>query len=205
MTARMPDVEKPILVLDAMGVIYRVGDDVADLLVPFVREKGGIEDASAIEAVYRAASLGRFDAQEFWRRVSVSPASEDEYLARFELSEGVPDVLQQARSRFQSIVCLSNDLSEWSRKLRRRFCLEPHFAAWYISGDLLLRKPDPQIYAHVLADLGVPATRLIFVDDRVKNLGPAAELGFVTIHYQTDTARPDARHRTIHRLAEILG
>jgi hypothetical protein len=30
-----------VLVLDAMGVIYSVGDDVVDLLCPFVREHGG--------------------------------------------------------------------------------------------------------------------------------------------------------------------
>ena len=204
MTASLPDSKQRILVLDAMGVIYRVGDDVADLLVPFIREQGGVEDASAIEAVYREASLGRFDAGEFWRRVGVSPSLEDEYLARFELSEGVFDVLERAPTRFQSVVCLSNDLSEWSRKLRRRFHLEQHFAAWYISGDLQLRKPDSQIYARVLADLGVPAARLVFVDDRVKNLDPAAELGFVTIHYHTDALGPGSRHRSIDRLAALL-
>lgn len=30
------------LALDAMGVLYSVGDDVADLLVPFVRQAGGL-------------------------------------------------------------------------------------------------------------------------------------------------------------------
>ena len=29
-----------ILVLDAMGVLYQAGDDVAELLVPFVRQRG---------------------------------------------------------------------------------------------------------------------------------------------------------------------
>jgi putative hydrolase of the HAD superfamily len=204
MTARLSDHEKPILLLDAMGVIYRVGDDVPDLLVPFIREKGGIDDPTAIEAIYREASLGRFDANEFWRRVGVSSELEDEYLARFELSPGLPELLQQASSRFQSVACLSNDVSEWSRKLRRRFCLEPFFAAWYISGDLQLRKPDPRIYAHVVADLGVRPERIVFVDDRVKNLDPAADLGMSAILYPSDADRPVERHRTILRLTELL-
>lgn len=37
------------LVLDAMGVIYSVGDDVADLLCPFIEERGGESDRSRIE------------------------------------------------------------------------------------------------------------------------------------------------------------
>lgn len=204
MTVPLTDDEKPILLLDAMGVIYRVGDDVPDLLVPFIRDQGGIDDSATIEAIYRDASLGRFDASEFWRRVGVSPQLEDEYLARFELSPGLLELLERASSRFQSVACLSNDVSEWSRKLRRRFCLEPRFAAWYISGDLQLRKPDPRIYAYVVADFGVPPARIVFVDDRVKNLDPAAELGMVAILHPSDADKPDGRHQTIFRLSELL-
>ena len=136
--------------------------------------------------------------------MGVSAELEDEYVARFELSPGLPELLQRASTRFQSVACLSNDVAEWSLKLRRRFCLEPHIAAWYISGDLQLRKPDPRIYAHVVADLGVSPKQIVFVDDRVRNLDPAAELGMVAIHYPSDADKPDNRHRTIHRLTELL-
>jgi len=33
-----------------MGVLYPAADDVAELLVPFVRGHGGLDDAGAIEA-----------------------------------------------------------------------------------------------------------------------------------------------------------
>ena len=46
------------LVLDAMGVIYETGDDVTDLLVPFIAEKGGTTDVADIEHAYHDASLG---------------------------------------------------------------------------------------------------------------------------------------------------
>ena len=52
-----------------MGVVYEVGDDVADLLGPFVREKGGCVEQQAIAAAYTDASLGRISATEFWQRV----------------------------------------------------------------------------------------------------------------------------------------
>ncbi len=204
MTAPLSDDEKPILLLDAMGVIYRVGDDIPELLVPFVRQHGGIEDADAIQEIYRQASLGQLGSRELWRRVGVDPSLEDEYLARFELSPGLFELLSAAPAKYHSVACLSNDVSEWSRKLRRRFQLEPHFAAWYISGDLQLRKPDPRIYAHVVAGLGVPAEQIVFVDDRLRNLDPAADLGMNAILYPPDAARPDERHRTIHRLTELL-
>ena len=46
------------IVLDAMGVIFRAADDVADLLIPFVREAGGNMNANEIESAYLDASLG---------------------------------------------------------------------------------------------------------------------------------------------------
>lgn len=37
------------VVLDAMGVIYSAADDVAELLIPFVRASGGTVDAEGIK------------------------------------------------------------------------------------------------------------------------------------------------------------
>ena len=185
-----------------MGVIYEVGDDVADLLIPFIRENDGIPDSEKIEAVYKEASLGRMSAKDFWRWVEVLPELEDNYLSRFRLSDGVYELLAMATERFEHVVCLSNDLSEWSRKLRKRFGLEPYFAGWYISGDLGVRKPDPQIYRRMLTDLHVDPDQVLFVDDRVKNLDAAAELGIQTIYYDVGQTGAGGHHRTISKLAE---
>lgn len=46
-----------ILVLDTMGVIYPVGDDVRDLLRPFVLEHGGGTDTARIATPSRETSL----------------------------------------------------------------------------------------------------------------------------------------------------
>jgi putative hydrolase of the HAD superfamily len=200
----MPENLRPILALDAMGVIYEVGDDVADLLIPFIRERGGRADTLQIESAYQDASLGRLSASEFWRRVNVSHEREDEYLARFRLSEGVPEFLMAATDRFDCIVCLSNDLSAWSRKLRQRFGLDAQIAHWFISSDLGVRKPDREIYERMLATLGVEPAQVVFVDDRIKNLDAARQLGIETVCYGVDVTGISNGHRAISRLAEIL-
>jgi FMN phosphatase YigB (HAD superfamily) len=204
MTKRPDDCGRQTLVLDAMGVIYEVGDDVADLLIPFIRENGGIEDAQQIDAAYIKASLGHMQAKEFWRRVGVSPELEDEHLSRFRLSAGMHDLLQLALKRFERLVCLSNDLSEWSRKLRQRFGLEPYFEKWYISGDLGVRKPDSKIYQRMVSDLAIQPGQIVFVDDRTKNLDPAAKLGIQTVHYNSSRLGNSGEHRTIDRLTLLL-
>ena len=71
-----------ILVLDAMGVLYQAGDDVAELLVPFVRQRGTASlSAEDIDRAYVAASLGQVEPADFWKRMGVDAALEDDYLA----------------------------------------------------------------------------------------------------------------------------
>jgi FMN phosphatase YigB (HAD superfamily) len=194
-----------VLVLDAMGVIYEVGDDVADLLVPFIRENRGTIDAAAIDAAYLEASLGKISAFEFWTRVGVSPELEDRYLSRFLLSNGLDELLTGAVKHFERVVCLSNDVSEWSRKLRRSFDLERSFHGWYISGDLGCRKPDAAIFQAMLDDLAVDSSRVYFIDDRLKNLQAAAALGIQSVYYNPYSSDGGGNgYRTITRLAAIL-
>ena len=169
------------LVLDAMGVIYSVGDDVQDLLYPFIIEKGGTTDFSIVEKYYHLASLGKMSALEFWKVVGIPPQLEDEYLQRLKLTDGLIDFLKKVKSRGLEIWCLSNDLSEWSEKLRIRFGLDKYLRGFVISGDVGIRKPDPMIYQNLLNRLNVKANNVIFVDDRPKNLEPASALGFNTI------------------------
>jgi HAD superfamily hydrolase (TIGR01509 family) len=170
-----------ILVLDAMGVIYSVGDDVKDLLYPFIMEKGGTRDFTIVQEYYNLASLGKISAVEFWKTVGIAPHLEDEYLRRLELTVGLLDFLKNTKSRGVEIWCLSNDLSEWSTKLRIRFGLEKYFRGFVISGDIGIRKPDPMIYHNLLNRLNVKANDVIFVDDNPKNIDAASRFGFFTV------------------------
>lgn len=50
----------------------------------------------------------------------------------------------------------------------------------YLSCQLKLSKPDPEIYRYVLRDLGVPAQECLFIDDRAENLQSARQVGMRT-------------------------
>jgi putative hydrolase of the HAD superfamily len=194
-----------ILVLDAMGVLYQAGDDVAELLVPFVRRHGRTElPAEEIEREYISASLGRTDSAVFWQRVGVNPALEDDYLAGHRLIEGTSEVLPSLKDRFGRIACLSNDITNWSAKLRRRFALETWIDPWFISGDLGLRKPSAAIYQVVTERLAARPQDIVFVDDRPRNLDAAAMLGFRTVLLDVRGNMPAHPHRNIRRLADLL-
>ena len=62
-----------LVVVGGKGVIWDGGADPEGLLVPFVRENGGLVDADEIADRYRAASLGQLNSEEFWESVGYAP------------------------------------------------------------------------------------------------------------------------------------
>jgi putative hydrolase of the HAD superfamily len=57
------------------------------------------------------------------------------------------------------------------------------FDAIVISGEVGMRKPEPEIFAHVLDLLGVAAGETVFVDDLAHNVRAAEEIGLVGVHH----------------------
>lgn len=194
----------PVLALDAMGVLYAAGDDVAELLIPFARRNGSVAGTQVIERAYLEASLGVIDAAAFWRRIGLDARLEDEYLGGHRLTEGVREFLAAASSVFSRVCCISNDVPAWSAKLRRSFRIEGSISPWLISGDLGVRKPDRDIYRQAVARLGIPGHRIVFVDDRIKNLDAARQLGFRTILFDPGNVAPRSNHPRIRRLCDLL-
>jgi putative hydrolase of the HAD superfamily len=193
------------LILDAMGVLYEAGDDVAELLVPFVGRHGraGLS-AEAVDRDYVEASLGRMGTDAFWRRMGVDPSLEDTYLAGHRLIEGTLEALAELKRRHGRLACLSNDVSSWSLKLRQRFGLENWIDHWFISGDLGLRKPSAEIYRLTADRLGVRPQEVVFVDDRPRNLDAAKAVGFSTVLLDIRGDLPEHPHRRIRQLGDLI-
>lgn len=59
------------------------------------------------------------------------------------------------------------------------------FDAVVISGEVGMRKPEPEIYHHTLGQLGVPAGSAVFVDDLKSNIRGAAAVGIIGVHHQS--------------------
>jgi len=180
---KMIDSAPRCLVLDAMGVLFAAADDVAEILIPFIRSLGGESDARTIESVYVDASLGHIDADAFWIRVGLDPAVEEAYLAKHRVVTGAREFLVSAQRTGVPVWCLSNDVGRWSRRLRKRVGLEPLLAGAVISSDARVRKPDRGIYERLLVETRCRPAELLFVDDRAKNVAGALALGIPAIEF----------------------
>ncbi|MDE7091256.1 MAG: HAD family phosphatase [Bacteroidales bacterium] len=72
---------------------------------------------------------------------------------------------------------------DFQRRFPGRKPFLQHFEKAYLSHELHLRKPQPEIYTHVLRDAGLDADGTLFVDDRAENIAAAAALGLHTYHH----------------------
>jgi HAD superfamily hydrolase (TIGR01509 family) len=175
--------KRPLIVFDAMGVIFRDSDDVASCLEPFLESRGVNGRGTEIKAVYRQASLGSISAKCFWERFGLGkeyPAIQDEYLrTRLRFDPGFRTAARALSGEFD-IAMLSNDLGEWSEALRRIHGIEEFFSFAVISSDARARKPDPAIYRALLSKAGRSPALCLMVDDRLANLEAARGLGMRT-------------------------
>lgn len=189
---------------DAMGVLYRSGDDLVELLIPFARANGCQLTDEEIGIAYRSASRGEMTSAELWRRLAVAGDPEKldtPYLETYQLTPGMVRLLDELRDRGIQLGCITNDLAEWSRALRTRFELDQRIAHWTVSGEVGARKPDERIYRAFVSASGLPPEDVIFVDDRARNVEAAAALGFGTIH--VDLAGTSASLGSIRSVDEL--
>jgi len=195
-----------VVIFDAMGVTFKESDDVNNLLIPFIERECGYEDRGAIRQLYAVASLGCISSKGFWEQVGCGyPGIERQYLDTQLIVD--PDFIPVAERLKSGYVLsmLSNDVSEWSAYLRRRFDLDRLFTSVVISGDYGYRKPDPRLYEILMESLGITSHRCIFIDDQPRNLDTAVRLGIKTVYRLQGVSR--AAHRydyEIETLRDLL-
>ena len=138
---------------------------------------------------------GRAGAAEYWQAIADDlGASWDDarvhelwaadFRSWLSINPGTIEVLADLKADGTRLALLSNAGPDFGSYLRHG-PLGGFFAACYVSGELGLLKPHPEIYQHVLDDLGIGAAEAVFIDNRETNVRGAEALG-ITSHLFTD-------------------
>lgn len=174
-----------VVAFDAMGVLYSCADDVGELLVPFLHSKGCVLERRDIDDLHRACVLGKMSSADFWAAAGITGAPDDEYCRGHRLTEGVVALLAELDTTGVRLVCLADDVSEWSKLLRERFGLAEYITDWFVSGDTGVRKPDPEAFTGLCRQLDVIPDRILLIDDQEENVTAARAAGLQALHYGT--------------------
>lgn len=173
-----------MVVFDAMGVLYEVGDDETELLIPYLRELGCKLPEADVRGLYRRASLGHLTSDEFWAACGVD-GDDATYCSRHRLMPGMKALLEDLAALGTHVACLSNDVSEWSRILRQQFGLDSLIRTWVVSGDIGVRKPDAGAFLALSELAGVPLDQMVFFDDREANADAARAAGMNAVVFRS--------------------
>ncbi len=176
--------ELRLVVLGGIGVVWDAGGDPEGLLVPFVREQGGVVDPGEVADRYRAASLGQMSSEDFWASVGVSGSHEAldaAYLSRVRMRADVLPFLDRMEQRGMPVACLTNAVLAWSELLRRRFVLEGRIEPWVASGGVGARKPSQAMFEALRRMSGVAFGDMLLIDSDPSTLEAARGLGMSTV------------------------
>ena len=99
--------------------------------------------------------------------------------------DGSVELLRALKAAGYSVNLLSNISREKFEVLHRKYDFFSEFDDCLISADVRLLKPDPRIYALMLAQIDQAAGDCIFIDDSAANVAGADRVGMTAIHFQS--------------------
>jgi len=144
--------------------------------------RGGLDRGSAgAEAYWQAIAA---DIGASWDAARVHELWVADFRGWLSINPGIIEVLADLKAGGTRLALLSNAGPDYGSYFRAG-PLGDFFAACYVSGDLGLLKPQPEIYRHALDDLGIRAAEAVFIDNREANVRGAEALG-ITGHLFTD-------------------
>ncbi len=183
------------LIFDFGGVLINL--DMAGCIQRF--KELGVEDIDQYLGQYGQADFfmkyekGEMNTAEFRdeiRKRSKQPLSDeqiDEAWGAFllDIPQKKLDMLTQLRKKFR-LLLLSNtnpmhiEINSQQELAKRGKTIPDYFDRYYLSYEIGLLKPQPEIFEYVLKDAGLKAEECLFLDDSSKNIEQAEELGIRT-------------------------
>jgi len=144
--------------------------------------RDGLDQGSAgAEAYWQAIAA---DIGASWDAARVHELWVADFRGWLSINPGIIEVLADLKAGGTRLALLSNAGPDYGSYFRAG-PLGDFFVACYVSGELGLLKPQPEIYRHALDDLGISAAEAVFIDNREANVRGAEALG-ITGHLFTD-------------------
>jgi putative hydrolase of the HAD superfamily len=110
------------------------------------------------------------------------PELKQQFFAGDSIDQELIDWIQNNRSKYQ-IAILSNAMFELRNELVEKYQIAQHFDQIFISAEMGLVKPNPQIFLKVINQLKQSPQNIYFIDDNTENIKAAQKIGMQTIHF----------------------
>lgn len=159
-------------------------------------EKYGMSYQELSDLVYRTesaklATIGNVSAEDHQQTILKNlnlpldsfSTFEDEFWGGDRLDSHLVEFIQSLRGEYKTVL-LSNAWDNLRPLLKGLWKIDSVFDHIFISAELGLAKPDPEIYKVVIDSLDQDPSELIFIDDFVENVKAAREANLNAIHFR---------------------
>lgn len=165
-------------------------------------DAGGVAvyvDECRQEDLFHDLETGKTDVAEFCDEVRrKSPrcrATNDEICRAWNLLlTGIPEArlqrLLQLRDSYRLFVLSNTNPIHWQKAVNEFFPYQgygvaDYFERVFLSYQIHLVKPEPEIYARLISETGIRPEETLFIDDSAANCSAAAALGINVLHAPT--------------------
>lgn len=143
-----------------------------------------------LENIFWPVDLGEISEEEFYGKLARISSEDPIEIRKRWLSTPIKEdtvvLIRQLASRYRLAVC-SNAVPWHFYSVLERSGIGPLFEQVVVSAEIKVKKPDPKIFEHTLAKLGVAPATTLFTDDKPVNVEAAKALGMQGIVF-TDAA-----------------
>lgn len=178
----LPSRALQLVVIGGWGVLFQPADPLGELLIPFVQQAGATASPAEIRESYRLATLGRLTPVQLWESCGLTGTptwTHGPYTGRMSVSAGAAEFVRSLLRRRIEVACVTNDVSDWSWRLRAWTGFEA-LSPWVVSSDIGIRKPDPGVFEMLRRVSEIPFANCLVIDNDVRTLDAARSLGMST-------------------------
>lgn len=166
---------------DKQGILGAAGAEAATFWPAYWRHRDDLDQGTVSIPEYWARvgadlglQFGPADVQRLWAV---------DFRSWISVEPGSIDILADLSAGGTRMALLSNAGFDFGDPFRRA-PFARYFEQVFVSAELGMIKPDPEIYRHVARELGIDLSEMVFVDNKAVNVEGAESLG-VTGHVFT--------------------
>ncbi len=171
-----------LIIFDCFGVIF---GEIAPIF--FERYFSPEKAAELKDKFFVPGDLGEITLDEIFDGMSREIGMDKERIIKewndlIVLDEKIIPVIEKLRKEY-TVILLSNAPLGFVEKLMEDYRLEYLFDKIFISCNLKMSKPNPEIYLHCVNSFEKKFDKVYMIDDNLKNLEQLPSLGITPIHF----------------------
>lgn len=191
-----------LIIFDLGNVVFRI--DTSRIATRWAalsnHDVASLEARFPFDEVYEAFERGEVSADQFYNHVCASlpvKLSFEHFVEGWcgifdDVFEDVRTLLPALKERAK-LVALTNSNELHTRVWRTKYSdVLAIFDKVFVSSEIGFRKPEARAFEHVLRECGVANGAALFLDDSLKNIRGARELGIRSIHAETPAQAVEA-------------